>query len=478
MIFPSFVAIAGRKFVRWIGLGMNSTPASRPAPFPGFLVALACTFAVSPMLAQSPSLEQRAQAAAVSLPAGCIVTARQVGDAAPQFSVAGRSEPPGVKPENMVFEIGSISKVFTAILLAQAVIEKKVRLDSTAGEMMGPRQAFADRHVAAITLEQLATHTSGLPRLPDDLISKADPLDPYADYDRRDLDASLRTLTLTHAPPFPTEYSNFGVGLLGDLLSRLHGKEWEELAVNRIARLLGMRDTCVRLSAEQQKRFAPAYKGAERVKPWRFDALAGAGALRSTAADLLRFCRAIEHPESTPMKEAIEMVKRPRGGDRFGLCLLVSLEAGKTLYWYQGGTGGFGSWISIDPMTREKTVVLINNSELAPERVLFGDETTDMSAQPADATLADYAGVYDTGVKARGTEIHYVFEVRGGDLWMEITGQPFVKLSRHATAKDRFEFKPVNAEIQFARMKGSVISTTLFQSGLEILAKKIAGPKK
>jgi CubicO group peptidase (beta-lactamase class C family) len=333
--------------------------------------------------------------------------------------------------------------------------------------------------VAAITLRQLATHTSGLPRLPEDLMAGADPLDPYAHYDRTHLDACMAKVKLAHAPPFPTAYSNFGTGLLGDLLARLYHGDWEKLVVDRIARPLGMKDTCVTLTAEQKRRHAPPYKQASKVKPWHFAALAGAGALHSTAADLLRFAAALDQPATTPLKEAIELIEQPQGTDRFGLCLLVSLTQGKTTYWYQGGTGGYGSWISADPATHEKVVVLINNSALLPEKVLFGEpEPVPTPAGSADSTLAAYAGEYDTGVKAGAVDIHYTFEVRGDDLWMQITGQQFNQLTRHPTVKDRFEFKPVKAEIQFKRNKDEVVSATLFQSGLEIHARKLPVSKK
>jgi CubicO group peptidase (beta-lactamase class C family) len=238
-----------------------------------------------------------------------------------------------------------------------------------------------------------------------------------------------------------------------------------------------MKDTCVTLTAEQTRRLAPPYMQASKAKAWHATALAGSGALHSTAADLLRFAAALDQPATTTLKEAIEMIEQPQGTDRFGLCLLVSGPKGKSIYWYQGGTGGYGSWISADPATHEKVVVLINNNVLPPEKVLFGEPPT-LQATSADPTLAAYTGEYDTGVKDGTVDIHYTFEVRGSDLWMEITGQSFIQLTRHPTATDRFEFKPVKAEIQFTRKGDEVVSTTLFQSGLEIHARKLPAPRK
>jgi hypothetical protein len=117
--------------------------------------------------------------------------------------------------------------------------------------------------------------------------------------------------------------------------------------------------------------------------------------------------------------------------------------------------------------------MLINNSALAPEDVLFEKPPSG----PADPALADYVGEYDTGVKAGATDIHYTFEARGSELWMQITGQPFIPLTRHPRTKDRFEFEPVKAEIQFTRGRGGIDSATLFQAGLEVHAKRLSSQK-
>jgi CubicO group peptidase (beta-lactamase class C family) len=379
----------------------------------------------------------------------------------------------------MIFEIGSISKVFTGLLLAQAVIEKKLTLDMTLRKLMGPTQTFADNKVAGITLLQLATHTSGLPRVPDEVLAAADPADPYARYDRTQLNATMARVKLAHAAPFPLSYSNLGVGLLGDLLSRLYGKPWEELVQERITKPLRMKDTGVALNAEQQKRLVPPYAGAEAAKPWHFSALAGAGALRSTAADMLVFGRALARPDGSPLKEAIRLMEQPRMDGTSGLCLGIMNIEGRPGYWFQGGTGGFTSWISARTADAHVVSILINNSALLPETMLSGKAPAaapSLAPTPADATPADYAGVYDTGVDSPRGHIYYTFEERGQELWHEITGQPFRLLTRHPTTPDRFELKSFKAEIQFTRENGNVVSTTLFQNGHEIPAQKVAKP--
>jgi serine-type D-Ala-D-Ala carboxypeptidase/endopeptidase len=334
---------------------------------------LALLLVALPALAQAETtFSKNATEAMRDLREGSVVIIEQNGSDAPETSTAGRLEPAGVPPEKIIFEIGSISKIFTGILLAQAVMEKKVTLSTTLREVMGARQRFADPNVASITLEHLATHTSGLPRLPTNIFIGADDLDPYAHYDRTKLDAYLAKAKLDHAPPFASEYSNLGVGLLGDLLSRLYGQSWEQLCIERITKPLGLVDTCITLNAEQKKRLTPPYAGKRKVKLWEFKALAGAGALRSTAADMHKFAQALNAPASTPLKEAIEMIETPRADGDIGLCLAILKLEGGVAYWFQGGTGGYCSWISARPFDGRIVTVLINNSDLSPETVFTG----------------------------------------------------------------------------------------------------------
>jgi serine-type D-Ala-D-Ala carboxypeptidase/endopeptidase len=326
-----------------------------------------------PVLANAETaLHKNAVKAVRDLPAGGVVIMEQSGTDAPQVSTAGRIEPVGVPPEKILFEIGSISKVFTGILLAQAVLEKKVKLTTTIAELMSKTQRFADADVAAITLEQLATHTSGLPRMPTNAEPGSDPADPHAHYDRARLCEFMATAELAHPPPFASEYSNLGVGLLGDLLSQLYGRTWEQLVIERITKPLELQDTCVKLSPEQEGRFAPPHAGETRVNRWTMNALSGAGALRSTAADMFKFAQALNAPASTPLKEAIELTETPRADGDIGLCLAILKMKRGLGYWFQGGTGGYRSWISARPYDGRVVTILINNSALSPEQVITG----------------------------------------------------------------------------------------------------------
>lgn len=427
--------------------------------------------------AEDTILQKLAAKAAVKLSRGCIVTGELSADRNPGFAVVGNPEPGGVPPEKLIFEIGSISKVFTGILLAQAIQEKKLTLDSTLRDLMGKAQTFADDNVAGITMLQLATHTSGLPAIPDDLATGADLGDPYAHYDRARLDAAIAKAKLAHAAPFPVSYSNLGVGLLGDLLARIYGKSWEDLVIERITTPLGMKDTGVTLNDEQQKRMAPPNAGDAAAKRWHFQALAGAGALCSTAHDMLIFGQALATPEKSPLSDAIKLIEQPQLSGKSGLCLQIMGTPGMPTYWFQGGTGGYKSWISARPADARVICILINNNALLPETILTGKATDSPAPQDAkNGPLADYEGVFDTGVNSPRGHIYYTFEVRDQELWFQITGQPFRQLTRHPAAADRFELKGFKAEVQFSRKDGAINGTTLLQNGHEIKAPKVIKP--
>lgn len=440
-----------------------------------------CLAVAAPSLAgaKTIALMDVAPAVAKGLPEGCIATAEVVGGE-PLYAVAGHAEPDGVKAEKRVFEIGSITKVFTALLLAQAVVEKKLTLDSTVGELLRGKVKFADARLGAITMRQLATHTSGLPRMPDNVDGSTSPSDPYASYDRSKLDAYLSGAKLPKDLKHEPEYSNLGVGLLGDLLSRLYDKPWEQLVREKITGPLGMKDTvtATNLSEDQRARLAPPYAEKEKASSWHFISLAGAGALCSTLADMVVFGNALLDPQKTPFADAIALMLTPQEGDGVGLAIRLSKVDGQRFYEHNGGTGGYRSAFQVFPDQRIIRVVLINNSMLEPQTVINlsrGEKprTKDSGRALSEAELAEYTGVYQLGQKARLTVV-----VSDKQLMSQITGQAFFKLFPHED-KDRFFLKVVAAETTFERENGKIVSATIHQNGHETKARRLeqAPPK-
>jgi len=277
-------------------------------------------------------------------------------------------------------------------------------------------------------------------------------------------------------PPFAESYSNYGMGLLGDILSRVHGKSWEDLAKERITGPLGMIDTTVTLTREQQGRFAPAYDGKKKVQPWTFAALAGAGALRSSAADMIKFGEAILAPEKTPLKEAIMLMLKPQTAEGgVGFAIMLPKLDGHEVREHNGGTGGYRSVMQVMPETRTVRVILTNNSAIEPGAIIAVSRNEKPRLKESDKIitadqLAEYEGVYPIVPQARFTVLR-----RGDQLWTQLTGQTFLRLFPHEQ-DDRFFLKVVSAELQFHRENGKVVSLTNHQNGREFNARKSDQP--
>ncbi len=406
---------------------------------------------------------------AKALPAGCIVTGES-RDGRTTFHLTGKGLP-DLAPENHLFEIGSISKVFTGLLLAQAVVENKVSLSTTLRDLLGPDFVFADANVAIITLEQLSTHTSGLPRLPSNIGPAPDSNpDPYAAYDRASLHAYLSIAKLPGPGPHQAAYSNLGTGLLGDLLAAQNKTSWEQLVMDRIAQPLGMTDTCVTLDSEAQKRLAPPHEGAKPGTEWHFQAMAGAGALRSTAADLIRFGQALLNPDATPLPHPIRLMLQPRAdfsgaSTKIGLGIMLSRFLNQPAWEHDGGTGGYRTSFQVQPESQTVRVILINNDALATPVLLAAIDppasTRARSEVPlSTAAVGEYTGVFELDRNSR-----FTFIQRGDHLWTRLTGQPFFRLFHGGD--DRFFLKVVDAELQFERTDGKISHITLFQNNRE-----------
>jgi len=440
-------------------------------------VIFAATFSAMHPLHSRP-LADAAKGLAKSLEAGCIVTGEHIGSEV-RFALAGKvPEAKGAAPEKILFEIGSISKVFTGLLLAQAVVEKKVTLDTTIGSLLETKVKFADARVAAITLKQLSTHTSGLPRLPDNLAASVKSEDdPYANYDEKLLFDYLSKARLDKDGPHECSYSNLGVGLLGHLLGRVYQVSWNDLVVTKVCLPLGMKDTAVEPGADVLR--ATPHAGGRVVKPWHIDALAGAGALRSNAADMMKFGEAMLNPEKTPLKEAFALMMTPQAGaagmgGKIGLGVFIDRFDGDEAFNHDGGTGGFCSGLQVIPAKGIVRVALINNNSLGGSAVISAVSEQNKVAPgtqkeiqvPVDA-LKEYVGVYKLDNDSRFTVL-----LHDGRLWDRLTGQSFLKL--FAKEKDRFFYKVVAAEIAFNREDGAIKSLTLFQNGREMTARRTA----
>jgi len=266
-----------------------------------------------------------------------------------------------------VFEIGSISKVFTSLALADMVRKGELALDDPVAKYLPAGVTMPERGGRKITFTDLATHTSGLPRMPDNF-APADPANPYADYDEKRLHDFISGHTLTRDIGETYEYSNVGAGLLGHVLSLAAGRDFESLIRERITGPLGMNSTALALTPSMRDRLAPGHNGQmEPVANWDLGVLAGAGGLRSTVDDLLTFLAAELGFMDTGLSAAMAaqiVPRRPAGAQGMEVALgwHVSTRKHGQAIWHNGGTAGYRTFMAYEPTARRGVVVLTNAS--------------------------------------------------------------------------------------------------------------------
>ncbi|WP_426442282.1 serine hydrolase [Bradyrhizobium genosp. P] len=376
-----------------------------------------------------------------------------------------------------VFEIGSITKVFTALLLADMVGRGEVALDDTVSKFLPASTKVPDFEGTPITLLDLATYTSGLPRMPANF-APADPNNPYVDYTPDRLYAFLSDHKLGFKPGTHYEYANFGFGLLGHLLELRGGKSYEELIVSRICTPLGLDDTRITLSGAMRQRLAKGHNAAfAPTANWDFSVMAGAGALRSTLNDMFKLLEACLEVRPSPLAAAMKLalsVRRPRPQRNREVALgwFISDRFKDEIIWKDGGTGGYATLIGYSTLTKRNAIVLSNvadylpNTSLALHLINAKYELPKIHHEvPVDpAILATYAGRYAVSPS-------FVLTVRpdGARLFVQATGQPEFEV--HAESDADFFYAVVNAQITFAKAEGGVVpSLTLHQNGKDMLA--------
>ena len=388
-----------------------------------------------------------------------------------------RSVPLGI---NTVFEIGSITKVFTAALLADMVARGEVRFEDPVERYLPGFVRVPRRNGKQITLLDLATQFSGLPRLPGNMNPK-DPTNPYADYSVDQLYAFLSGYELTRDIGEQFEYSNLGLGLLGHALALKAGKSYEQLLRERILDPLDMKDTRIALSRSMRSRLAQGHddSGAKAAN-WDLPTLAGAGALRSTAGDMLKFLAANLEKPTRPVTKALATTHRARrdisGPMKIGLGWQILNPFGRTIVWHNGGTGGYRAFIGFDQESRRAAVVLSNQSIsaddiglhiLEPRLPLTPPPKVRTEIAVDSLVLETYVGVY---------ELSPSFEIavtrEGSSLFLQATGQE--KVQMFAESPTNFFLKIVDAQVTFEKdSSGNVTRLVLHQGGASI-----PGPRK
>lgn len=265
-----------------------------------------------------------------------------------------------------LFEIGSITKTFTATLLALYVNEGRVKLSDPIVKYL-PDSVAANPALSDITLQELSNHTSGLPSLPTDFfLHVTDTLNPYSNYTRRMLYGYLKTCTLNSKPGEKYAYSNMAVGLLGNILEHISGKTFEQLITENITTPLQMHSTVQHITPLLKPRFVSVYnEDGKQTKAWDFSALAPCGSLKSTVNNLLIYARANMAKSNSRLSKAFQLTKQVTFNKdvKIGLAWHLIKVDGIEYYFHNGGTYGSSSFLAFNPDKNLAVVVLSNSGE-------------------------------------------------------------------------------------------------------------------
>ena len=390
------------------------------------------------------------------------------------FGDPGPGQPP--LDGNSVFEIGSISKVFTATVLAELVQEGKVKLDDPVQRYLPGTVHVPTRNEKQITLGNLSEQNSGLPRMPGNFHPK-DPSNPYADYTVQQMYDFISSYQLTRDPGEKFEYSNLGVGLLGHTLSLITGQSYEQMERTRVWAPLGMTGTAITLTPWMREHLALGHDEAGNVAAnWDLPTLAGAGAIRSTTIDMLKFVDANLHPERGALERAMAVAHQERNpigpGTSIGLNWMVQHAGADTIVWHNGGTGGYRTFVGIEPGRKTGVVIMTNTTGAGADDIGLHllDPSLPLAPKPAPvkqrtaielpaSVLARYVGVYQF---APTFSIETTLD--GAALYGQPTGQDKFRL--WPETETEFFLREVDAQVTFVHdAQGTVTGMVLHQGG-------------
>jgi serine-type D-Ala-D-Ala carboxypeptidase/endopeptidase len=401
------------------------------------------------------------------------------------YGVSGTARP---LDANTVFEIGSITKTFTSGVLAEMAARGEVRLDDPVARYLPATVKIPSRGGKQITLQDLATQSSGLPRMPNNF-RPADPTNPYADYTAEQMYAFLSGYELRRDIGAEYEYSNLGVGLLGHALTLRSGLSLEQMYRRYLLDPLGMNDTRIALTPDMRARLALGHNESGDVVPnWDVGMLGGAGSLRSTVSDMLTYLAAniAADLDSTrkplgPALHATHVRRRPAGSMGIGLGWhLRSTPDSSLIVWHNGGTGGYRTFAGYDP-ARRTGVVVLTNSNIGADDIGFYLLSPSIPLRPPKLpawvgrkeivlppeVLDRYVGEYELT-----PAFHIVVERDGNGLVVTPTGQGRARI--FAEREGEFFLRAVDAQISFQTdASGKVTGLVLHQNGRDQPAAKI-----
>ena len=266
--------------------------------------------------------------------------------------------------QGMVFEIGSITKVFTSAVLASLVTDHKLKLEDKINSYF----PFAFKDSIKISFISLANHTSGLPRLPENLDLTSE-VNPYKNYGKKELEEYLlNLLEIGNGTSGKYAYSNLGAGLLGYTLGLSQEVPFQKLLERRIFEPYKMKSSYTRSGDAKGKLVKGMDKTGRMVSNWDFDVLFGGGGILSTAEDLVTFAKAQFDPRNRELTLTRQATYQIKDGMEMGLGWhIVRSQDGKEIHWHNGGTGGYSSSMAVQVDARSAVIILSNVSDVNEE---------------------------------------------------------------------------------------------------------------
>lgn len=386
----------------------------------------------------------------------------------------GVVEPDGAKPTaGTVYELGSTTRCFTGLLLAEALYAGKLRLDDTLGKIFADVR-FADPKLAATTIGEIAAHRAGLPAIASNLFPRSVD-DPYVTFDAAALRAYLAHAHLD-ASVGTYRYSELGVALLGEAVARVYRKDYRGLMASEVLAPLSL-DTS---GFGNVPHLVDGFRDGKPAPHWQHQTFAPASGLRASLTDLLRFAAAALRPDKTTLRAAILLARQPRaaagGGETALAWQIVPVESdGQTwpLLWQAGITGGFASFIGLRT-DKQRAVVLLGNAgvDLSALGLTLMADRNAPPAPPkllplvAPASLA-YPGLYrfDTG----GDLL-----VRASDDGMSMQIGGYLPQTMSPYDEDAFEIAGAAGQLTFERQDTKVIGAILHRSGTNLHAGRLS----
>ncbi|PAY19630.1 hypothetical protein CKO51_10230 [Rhodopirellula sp. SM50] len=404
------------------------------------------------------------------------------GDSSATFHF-GKTSHRGEKPtDQTVYEIGSVSKVFTGILLADAVVQAKVKLNQDAADLLPAGARMPDSNGKKISLLDLSIHRSGLPRLPSNMKNVGGE-NPYADYTSQLALEFLNDYSLSRDPGDKMEYSNLAVSFLGYLLCHQAGKSYDQLLSQRIAKPLGMTSTTVTGDDEVLQRLATGHSTPGKPhSTWEFADMPGAGGIRSTVTDMLRFAKSNLDPPDDDLGKALQLAwQQHRGGDAkdFAMGLGWHIARDGSTRWHNGQTGGYHAMLFVSREVPAAVVLLTNTATMEVDRL--AEDLIRMLAGAAVEPRTFQSTIDVPIAKMKRCEGRYqiapgaVFDVSivKDRLMVQLSGQPAFEV--FPKSETEWFYKIVQATLTFKdEQNGRFEALELFQNGIRVSATRIA----